>query len=91
MADKTQITGAVLKALASNFRGMTREPIASAVGVELGVVIDGKNDLARLLPKMREAGLIRSDKGTWFITEKGKEIAVANLVSLSLFVSLLHV
>jgi hypothetical protein len=43
------------------------------VGVDLGVVIDRKGHPERLLPKMRENGLIRADKLTHFITEKGRD------------------
>ena len=87
--DKAQVRGAVLKALVSDSHGMTRGKIVGYVGIELGMAIDGTKDLQRLLPEMRGDGLIRSDKTTWFIAEKGKEIAdaakVGSFLSLSLF------
>ena len=90
MPDDAQVTCAVLKALLSTFRGMARAAIISAISVELGEVIHGTK-MHRLLPKIRTDGLIRSDKSTWFITDKGKEFAAdAAKVGISLFVSLLH-
>ena len=89
MTDKGDVTAAVLRALQSNFRGMTRGKLVGAVGFDLGVEIDGKKDLAYLLSVMRDDGLIRAEKLTWFITEKGKDqIADAVKVGLSQFVSL---
>jgi hypothetical protein len=88
-ADKAKVRGAVLKALVSDFHGMTRGKISGYVGIELGMAIDGKKDLAYLLSVMRDDGLIRAEKLTWFIAEKGKEIAdaakVGSFLSLSLF------
>ena len=72
MPDKAEITAAVLKALVSDFHGMTRNKLVGVIGVDLGVVIDGTRDLQRLLPKIRGDGLITSEKNTWFITDKGK-------------------
>ena len=60
MPDKAEITAAVLKALVSDFHGMTRNKLVGVIGVDLGVVIDGTKDLQRLLPKMRGDGLITS-------------------------------
>ena len=89
MTDKDDITVAVLRALQSNFRGMTRGKLVGAVGFDLGVEIDGGKDLKYLLSVMRDGGLIRADKLTWFITDKGKDqIADAVKVGLSQFVSL---
>jgi hypothetical protein len=73
MAEVADVTAAVLRALRSELRGMTRGKLVSFVGDDLGVVIDGKKHLERLLPKMRENGLIIADKSTYFITEKGKD------------------
>jgi hypothetical protein len=72
MPDKAEIAAAVLKALVSDFHGMTRSKLVGVIGVDLGVVIDGMKDLQRLLPKLRGDGLITSEKPTWFITDKGK-------------------
>ena len=73
MADKSEMKSAVLKALASNFRGMTRDQIAQHVGQQLDCVIHPRNDLgSKLLPSMRDAGLISIDKRTWHITEDGR-------------------
>ena len=71
---------------------MTRGKLVSFVVDDLGVVIDGKKHLARLLPKMRENGLIIADKSTYFITEKGKDaIPEEAKVGLSRIVSLICV
>ena len=69
-----EMRSAVLKALASDFHGMTRDQIAKHVGLQLDVVIHPKNDLGRtfLLPSMRDAGLISMDKRTWHLTEAGR-------------------
>ena len=67
MPDKAEITAAVLKALVSDFHGMTRNKLVGVIGVDLGVVIDGTKDLQRLLPKTRGDGLITSEKTTWFM------------------------
>ena len=76
MADKSEMRSAVLKALASNFRGMSRDQIAQHVGQQLDCVIIPKKDLSSLsrtlLPSMREAGLISIDMRTWHITEDGR-------------------
>jgi hypothetical protein len=89
MADKDDITAAVLRALQSNFHGMTRGKLVGVVGVDLGVEIDGKKDLAYLLSVMRDDGLIRAEKLTWFITDNGRnQIVDAVKVGLSQFVSL---
>jgi hypothetical protein len=48
MADKDDITAAVLRALQSNFHGMTRGKLVGVVGVDLGVEIDGKKDTLRI-------------------------------------------
>ena len=73
MADKSEMRSAVLKALASNFRGMSRDQIAQHVGQQLDCVIHSRNDLGyKLLPSMRDAGLISIDKRTWHITEDGR-------------------
>jgi len=73
MADKSEMRSAVLKALASNFRGMTRDQIAQHVGQQLDCVIHPRNDLGyKLLPSMRDAGLISMNKRTWHITEDGR-------------------
>ena len=89
MTDKDDVTAAVLRALQSNFRGMTRGKLVGAVGFDLGVEIDGGKDLKYLLMVMQNDGLIRAEKSTWFITEKGKDqIADAVKVGLSQFVSL---
>jgi hypothetical protein len=70
-----EMRSAVLKALASDFHGMTRDQIAMLhkyVGLQLDVVIHPKNGLSRaLLPSMRDAGLISIDKCTWHLTEAG--------------------
>ena len=62
MTDKDDVTAAVLRALQSNFRGMTRGKLVGAVGFDLGVEIDGKKDLEYLLSVMRDDGLIRAEK-----------------------------
>ena len=67
-----EMRSAVLKALASDFHGMTRDQIAKHVGLQLDAVINPKNDLGRTLPSMRDAGLISMDKRTWLITEAGR-------------------
>ena len=68
-----EMRSAVLKALASDFHGMTRDQIAKHVELQLDVVIHPKNDLGRrLLPSMRDAGLISMDKRTWLLTEAGR-------------------
>ena len=68
-----EMRSAVLKALASDFHGMTRDQIAKHVELQLDVVIHPKNDLGRrLLPSMRDAGLISMDKRTWHLTEAGR-------------------
>ena len=67
-----EMRSAVLKALASDFHGMTRDQIAKHVGLQLDAVIHPKNDLGRTLPSMRDAGLISADKRTWLITEAGR-------------------
>jgi hypothetical protein len=63
---------AVLKALASNFHGMSRGAIAKYASKELEVDIHVRNDLGRLLPAMSKSGLIYLDKQTWLITENGR-------------------
>ena len=73
MADKSEMRSAVLKALASNFRGMTRVQLAQHVGQQLDCEIDPKKDLSRtLLPSMRDAGLISIDNRTWHLTDDGR-------------------
>ena len=67
-----EMRSAVLKALASDFHGMTRDQIAKHVGLQLDAVINPKNDLGRTLPSMRDAGLISMDKRTWHLTEAGR-------------------
>ena len=63
---------AVLNALASDFRGMTRKAIATHASKELDYEVHAKNELERLLPKMQDAGLICKDARTWLITENGR-------------------
>ena len=75
MADKLELTPtamAVLKSLASDFHGMTKKVIATHASKELDYEVHPRNDLGRLLPKMRDAGLISLDKQTWHITEDGR-------------------
>jgi len=75
MADQLELTAtamAVLKALASTFRGMSKKCIAQYASKELDFEVHVRNDLDRLLPKMRDAGLISLDKQTWHITEDGR-------------------
>ena len=75
MADTLQLTAtnmAVLKALASDFRGMSKKVIATHASKELDYEVHPRNDLGRLLPKMRDAGLISLDKHTWHITDDGR-------------------
>jgi hypothetical protein len=67
-----EMRSVVLKALVSDFHGMTRDQIAKHVGLQLDAVINPKNDLGRTLPSMRDAGLISADKRTWLITEAGR-------------------
>jgi hypothetical protein len=55
---------AVLNALASDFRGMTRKAIATHASKELDYEVHAKNELERLLPKMQDAGLICKDART---------------------------
>ena len=74
MADKSEMRSAVLKALASNFRGMSRDQIAQHVGQQLDCVIDPNKGLSRtLLPSMRKAGLISIDMRTWHLTDDGRD------------------
>jgi hypothetical protein len=68
----TAIEVAVLNALASDFRGMTRKAIATHASKELDYEVHAKNELERLLPKMQDAGLICKDARTWLITEAGR-------------------
>jgi len=72
MAELTAIEVAVLNALASDFRGMTRKAIATHASKELDYEVHAKNELERLLPKMQDAGLICKDARTWVITEAGR-------------------
>ena len=65
MADKLELTTtamAVLKALASTFRGMSKKFIAQYASKELDFEVHVRNDLDRLLPALRDAGLISLDK-----------------------------
>jgi hypothetical protein len=55
----------------------TSSLIVSFVGDDLGVVIDGKKHLERLLPKMRENGLIIADRSTYFITRNEQALVLA--------------
>jgi hypothetical protein len=74
MTDNSEMRSAVLKALASNFRGLTLRKIGDHVGQQLDVTIHLKNDLSNsLLPAMKDDGLISVDNRTWHITEIGRE------------------
>jgi hypothetical protein len=55
----------------------TSSLIVFFVGDDLGVVIDGKKHLERLLPKMRENGLLIADRSTYFITRNEQALVLA--------------
>ena len=76
MTDKLELTAiamAVLKALASTFRGLSKKFIAQYASKELDFEVHVRNDLDRLLPALRDAGLISIEKQTWHITEDGRD------------------
>jgi hypothetical protein len=72
-----EMRSAVLKALASDFHGMTRDQKAKHVGLQLDVVVRPKNDLLvgrcyayRVCATPGSSHSI--DKRTWHLTEAGR-------------------
>ena len=67
-----QLELAVLRALRSEFRGLTKPQIETRVGLE-GHDVAGGSQLKNLLNRnLRSRKLIRSEGRTWHITDDGK-------------------
>ena len=88
MADELELTPtamAVLKALASDFHGLSKKFIAIHASKELDYEVHARNDLERLLPTMRDAGLISLDRLKWQLTEDGRDSITKEKAQVSTF------